>query len=495
MNIGLMNQITETSYLSTGNTLQYRSIMRIFYEEYQKMHFQLYKEEVFDLLKRYPEFEAYTVEQLKQDLAVLVGWKNITPIQDPRKVRTIEEYRNKQYRYTMSEYAVEIERLTVKLETLFVESGTLSMNLFGRIFAELCEVDRLLEDGALKEINEWWRNLQDDFKRLNQNYQDYLRDFYSSKAEHLLKSVEFLIHKEHFIKYLKEFVQGLQKNTEKIANRLNKISKENQDRLLKAVIKSELEIPRPKSETEFQLEAYISENVYGKWNSFCQWFLGTKERASESSQVMDITDEVIRKIIQNASFIIQMQNWGISKKEDYKKYIKMFTQCSDIDQAHCLSAHIFGIQQIKHYKANKERSTDSIFSSIYEEEPSEYMITPKVRTYKPRIYRSGFEDKTLKKKQQREEYIKHLEQQKALIMKYVKDGKLKLYEITDAISSSTRTALLSWISLAYASGSMKGRTEYGQVFSLKKEIGHCVLECEDGKLRIPNYVFVFEEEK
>ena len=34
------------------------------------------------------------------------------PIQDPGKVYTIADYKNKQYRYTMSEYAGEIERLT-----------------------------------------------------------------------------------------------------------------------------------------------------------------------------------------------------------------------------------------------------------------------------------------------------------------------------------------------------------------------------------------------
>ena len=33
-----------------------------------------------------------------------------TPIQDPKRVYTIAEYKNKQYRYTMSEYAVEIDK-------------------------------------------------------------------------------------------------------------------------------------------------------------------------------------------------------------------------------------------------------------------------------------------------------------------------------------------------------------------------------------------------
>ena len=46
--------------------------------------------------------------------------ENLTPIQDPGKVYTIADYKNKQYRYTMSEYAVEIERLTVRLEISFL---------------------------------------------------------------------------------------------------------------------------------------------------------------------------------------------------------------------------------------------------------------------------------------------------------------------------------------------------------------------------------------
>ena len=104
--------IQETAYLTTGNTPQYRRIMRIFYQEYEKMRFQLYKEEIMELLREYPGFEEYAMEQLKADLNMLVEWKNLTPIQDPKRVYTIADYKNKQFRYSMSEYAVEIERLT-----------------------------------------------------------------------------------------------------------------------------------------------------------------------------------------------------------------------------------------------------------------------------------------------------------------------------------------------------------------------------------------------
>ena len=192
-----LNAIEETSYLSAINALQYRKIMRIFYTEYERMHFQLYKE---DILKQIQEEDvAYSMEQLKQDLEALVKWKNLTPIQDPGRVYTIADYKNKQYRYTMSEYAVEIERMTVRLENLFLESGNLSTNFFVRLESGLEQAEEI-NNGSLKDINEWWDLIQEDFKRLNQNYQDYLRDFYSGKTDRLMKSVEFIVHKDRFAK-------------------------------------------------------------------------------------------------------------------------------------------------------------------------------------------------------------------------------------------------------------------------------------------------------
>ena len=97
-NLKYLESIQETIYLSAGNAPQYRRIMRIFFIEYEKMHFQLYKEDVLELLREYPEFSDYSMEQLKIDLEALVGWKNLTPIQDPKRVYTIAEYKNKQYR-------------------------------------------------------------------------------------------------------------------------------------------------------------------------------------------------------------------------------------------------------------------------------------------------------------------------------------------------------------------------------------------------------------
>lgn len=490
-NLGIIQQ---ASYLSTGNTPQYRRIMRIFFREYEKMHFQLCKEEIMELMKEYSEFSDYTMEQLKTDLSVLVEWKNLIPIQDPKRVYTIEEYKNKQYRYSMSEFAVEIERLTVRLETLFIETGNLSSSYFVRIEESLSKIKNI-RSLSLKETNEWWHNLQEDFKRLNQNYQDYLREFYSGKSEKILKSVEFVLHKDRFITYLREFIQELQVNGLQIESLMKKITKEMEQEILEKVIKSELDIPHPKSDTQEPIEQYIRDNVYGKWSALKRWFLSIDGQKSECSRVLDITDEVIRKIIQNAALIVQLQNWGISRKDDYKKFISLFLECSDMEEAHKLSSHIFGIQHIRHYKVNSDRSTDNINSSTFEEEPMEYALRPRTRSYRPRIDKSGFENKAMEKLVQRNQYLKKVEEDKKMVLRYIKGNKLDLSKINEIVTEETRNTLLRWISIANLNSSRQGRTEYGQVYRVIRQEGQCVLKCEDGDLVMPTYVLEFTEEK
>ena len=484
-------QINETSYLSVQNAPVYRKIMRCFYREYEKMHFQLYKEDVFRLLKEDEAFDMYSMEQLVLDLEALVKWKNLTPIQDPGKVYTIADYKNKQYRYTMSEYAVEIERLTVRLENLFLESGNLSMNFFVRLERSLDETESM-ENAELRTVNEWWQTLQEDFKRLNQNYQDYLRDFYSGKTEKLMKSVEFMVHKDKFIKYLNEFVQELQRHSKRMEQLLEKNTERMENMILERVVESELDIPHALLEMHGNAEPSVRENVYGKWHSLKNWFVDGQGQECEAKKVLKITSDIIRNIIQNAALIVQVQNWGISRKDDYKKFLELFLKCEDLEEAHKLSAHVFGVQQIEHYKTNFPREEDSINNSVYQEDPSMFLLKPHTRGYRERKDRTGFADKSLEKMAQRESYLRRAQRQKEVVLRYIREQKIRFAEIDEVVSEDTRVIFLQWIAQANMSSEKTGRTEYGQEYRLKKKEGSCVLKCEDGNLKMPDYILEFK---
>lgn len=486
-----LDAIEETSYLSVPNARVYRKIMRYFYREYEKMRFQLYKEDIFELVRQEEEFRDYTMQELEQDLAALVKWKNLTPIQDPGRVYTIADYKNKQYRYTMSEYAVEIERLTVRLENVFLESGNLSTNYFVRLEKSLEEAETM-EQAGLKQVNEWWNLLQEDFRRLNQNYQDYLRDFYSGKADRLMKSVEFVLHKDKFIRYLNEFVQELQQHSRRIGQLLTRSMEGIEGCVLERVVQSELDIPHAVVEFRGGTEPNIRENVMGKWNSLKNWFLDSPQQECEAKRVLRITNEVIRNIIQNAALIVQMQNWGISRKEDYRKFLELFLKCEDLEEAHRLSAHVFGIQRVEHFRTNAPRESDAVNDSVYQENPAEYLLKPHTRAYREKKDRTGFSDRSLEKMIQRQNYLRHAEQQKEIVMRYIRDQKIVFADITEEITENTRHIFLQWIGQAGLNSEHKGRTEYGQEYRLLRGEGNCVLHCEDGDLTMPAYIMEFQ---
>ena len=158
------NPIEETSYLSVPGVARYRTIMRKMFIENESTHYRLYKEEIFKLVKEEEEFVDYTIDDLKLDLNQLVTWNNLVAVQDPGIVHTIAEYKNKQYSYSMSEVAVEIERLTIKLENLNIKSASLSTNYFLRIDEDLKDSENI-NKMSLQEIGDWWHMLIEEDRK------------------------------------------------------------------------------------------------------------------------------------------------------------------------------------------------------------------------------------------------------------------------------------------------------------------------------------------
>lgn len=64
----LTKKIMETSYLTAVNVDRYRVILRYFYEEHEKIHYWLNKEDVFDIMMKTGLFPDSTLNQCQLDL-------------------------------------------------------------------------------------------------------------------------------------------------------------------------------------------------------------------------------------------------------------------------------------------------------------------------------------------------------------------------------------------------------------------------------------------
>ena len=486
----LVKPIREAKYLDVENTDRYRSIIRLFYLNYEKLKYWMYQEEVYEELIRDVYFAGYTIEQCQQDLSVLKEWGNLATIQDTRHVSTIEEFKNKKFRYQLTETAVEIERMVIRLENLFIEGSSLEPTLLERLRLSLTRVEEMLDENTEK-IYGWWNDLNNDFIRLNQNYQDYMRELNSVKAEEMMKTREFLVFKDRLLEYLRTFVKSLQLNVTVIEQTLKKVKPGIIQYVLEEVTSYEMSIPRIDVEVD---EQQIYERMKGRWENIQGWSIGTNGANSEAAKVFDTTNEIIRKITRYAARLSEQNNSGANRREEYRKLAGMFARCKDIEEAHKLSAVVFGIEKPLHLKGDFFRETESINSGVFEEEPGVITIMPRVRNYKEKARRSEIEDRSKEKEAVRQAMIARLEEERRLLKSYIKDGKLEFASLPE-ITPQVRDVFLTWLSKGLESKQHQAKTEDGKRYCIELEAPErtCTITCTDGTFRMPAYRIVFEE--
>ena len=384
----LIKPLTEAKYLNADNVSRYRCIMRIFFEHYEKLKYWLYQEEVYEEMIKDPFFADYRPEQCQQDLTMLTEWKNLNTIQDTKKVASIEEFKNKKYRYQMTEYSVEIERLVLRLENLFIEGASLEPTLLERIrrgierFPEMVERDK-------NEVYTWWTDLNNDFVRLNQNYQDYIRDLNSVRAEEMMHTKQFLVFKDRLIEYLRSFIKGLQRNVGVIEESLCMQKEEMKNQVFEKVVDYELSIPRMDVEVSKEM---IWQKVKGRYQSIYDWFVGNEGQENEAGKLFDATNDIIRRITRYAAQLSEKNALGANRKEEYRKVAELFLKCQDMEEAHKMSAMVFGMECPQHIAGDLVRETDSMNIGVYEEQPMEISLKPRIRTYREKSRRSAIRE-------------------------------------------------------------------------------------------------------
>lgn len=488
----ITKNIEESKYLATENTWRYRTIIRVLYKSYEKMKYWLYKEEIFEALKVYDEFSEYSIEQLKSDLDSLVNWNNLVAIADTAKVNTIEEFKNREFRYQLSPITIEFERMLISLEHMKIENtATLEGTLVERFRLLLEKYTDILE-AEESVVYQWWKDLNSSFKELNRNYQDYISKFYSPKNDELMKTTEFLIFKEGFIKYLRQFIKSLQINTFGIREVFINIHNSDIEKILVKVFNYEKSIQ--------SLDVLVDEKEYkelnlGRMTSIREWFITTDGREALVEQLISNTNEIIRKITRYAAQIADKKNNNANRKEEYRRLAAMFDKCEDVKEAHILAAQIFGAFNIIKVLGNEERETESINSSIYDEEAREIELKPRVRNYREKIIKNPIQDKAQRKEEKLKQLIEKRQSEEEIIKKYIVDKVIDFGRLPE-LSNKDRTILLKLLSKGRSKKRVWNKSEVGLEYKIEEDntFEHVVLKCEDGDLKMPHYKILFRED-
>lgn len=465
----LTKQISETKYLSTENSYRYRPIMRCFYHHYERLEYWLYKEDIYDELKDNDIFTGYSLEECERDLETLVSWLSLSKMQDTKNATSIEEFKNKKFRYQLTEYATEIERLTISLEEMEIKTSSLEPKLFDRIRISLSKFEDItsLNDD---EVNDLWNNLSEDFTKLNQNYQDFLKKFNEPKSEELLQSFLFLQFKSEIIKYLREFVKGYQRNVYYIKDSISKVTEDDIEDFLNKLNSHYKKTPIFSKDFDFN---HFKEVNRGKIKSIFKWFTGSLSSISEGEKLMSTTDNIIVKITKYANSLVELHGNMVGRREEYKHLCKLFDKLDNIEEAHKYASVIFGIENVKHFTGNSTLNTDAIINT-YDIPPIEVLLSSRTKARKEKVMATPIVDKTEEKRRLLEEYRKEQEQNKEILRKLIKDKKIVLKDEIKLTKIERR-----YIQKLLASSNKK-ETEFGLNYDVLKKDGKCKIISEDG---------------
>lgn len=414
----ILEPVNEVKYLVQENTPRYRIIMKFLFNKYEETEYWLYKEEIYSEVKKI--IDDYTEEECDRDLEFLLSNGSLTKLQDTQNINTINDFKFHNFRYQLTDKAVIIERMTIELEEIEVKVASLEPRLFERIKDS---IKRLTDIYSLDEnkIYELWIDMNNDFKNLNEHYQDFLKKFHEAKTEELLQSEAFLEFKSSVINYINDFIDSYIRNSTSIKNCLIEIDDKKVDYLMDKLISHQKKAPKISPEFDYDKLRKVN---YGKWKSLRKWFISSNTQ-SEGERLLEATQNVIQKIYKYASSLIELHGNMINRKEEYKYICHLFDNLETVKEAHELSSSIFGIINTNHYKMSSMLNSDSLVKS-YEVPPIEVIINTTNKDYKVKTGVSQIIDKSIEKENiLREAKIKE-ELRKAKIYNLIKSGKIML---------------------------------------------------------------------
>ena len=490
MNDIVLKPIVEATYLTVDNAWRYRAILRYFYEQHERMRQFLFPNEIYQFLKVHEAFRAYTMEMLQNDLDQLVKWKNVIARQETGRVRTIEEFKKKRFRYQCSPYTVEMERMVKSLENMSGSfGGSLEKTLFDRLYEAIQKIQTIIASNQLHHtpLDELFRNWEDVFdyyKKVVQNSADYIAYVSSGNMEEKVQTESFLLYKDAFTEYLRDFIISLQQTSLHLELQLNEMNTNDLKLYVEKVVEYQQRIPR--LEEVAVTKAELIEKWLDSWNGMKEWFLGNDGETSELQQLQEKTNDTIRKLTRFAQRLGEKHQNLRSRKKDYLHLAAWFAEIESLAGAHQLSSAVFGVFHTKHIYA-EEKATEDIYKDVWDEAPTILTIKPRVRQYREKTKPSALQDYKLEKEMILNDYLNQKEAEKKQILQYIQDNKI-IFKNLPVIDASIRKTLLQWLAKALSTKENTTKVEIGKKIRVSKMNDEpIVLQSIDGDLVMPNF--------
>ncbi|UOF91235.1 TIGR02677 family protein [Fodinisporobacter ferrooxydans] len=482
--------VPETKYLNADNVARYRLILRYFYENHSKLKYWLKVEEVHEGVMNWELLSGYTLEQCQRDLEVLTEWKNLNSRHDGGRATTIEEYLRKRYRYQITPYTIEIERMLESLENIQGYGGSLEPTLLERLSGYVRQI-RDTDDWKDGEALLLWNDLQLAFRQLHENASDYLASLQTGKAEELMLTDQFLVFKDTLTHYLRNFIVVLQRTGGQLEAVLRETEADVWNRFVQKVVADEARLPSLEEmiPDEERFERHMEE-----WSIFVHWFTGKDMEQSDVVFLERATKDSIAKMVKAALAIQEKHRFGISRKRELDYLGQWFLRLDELTDAERLFAHTYGLYKTRHFQGEGERTSDSADMSMWDEVPIIRELRSRSRVHRKTGGTEAIRDRKEQQQKAKQAFLAEKSLENDILQKWLRLGTFKVSEL-ERLTSLERKFLLFWISRCIANRSRTTRTPDGLeiVLQVPGDGKRAYLTCEDGTLEMPDFGFVVKE--
>lgn len=226
------------------------------------------------------------------------------------------------------------------------------------------------------------------------------------------------------------------------------------------------------------------------WLNVKAWFLGDGSGTSHYENVLNQTNEAIRRMTRIIQRLGERSQMLRSRKEDYLHLAEWFLRLSDVEEAHKLSSVVFGLFHTKHLYSD-HIPTEDIYTDTWDEVPMVHERVPRIQAYREKTRANAVDNHHDKKTQTRDEYLQQRMYEQQVIGRYLSGGKIELDQLP-VIEPFVRKLFLSWIGKAMARTDRKIKTEYGDEIYVKLDHSRQIkLQAEDGQLQMPAVTLEF----
>lgn len=478
-------KVPEATYLITDKSDKYRAILRFFYLQHERMRELLLPDEIFRYLNQFPHFEYYEMEELYADLDSLVRWGNLKTHQESGKVRTIEEFKKKRFRYQVTPYTVEFERMLVQFENQSdTFQGSLEKTQFERLYQVLSKIKKTNNS---EEASQLWDDIVMYFKKIVENTSDYFAYLRSEYISDRMKTEAFLVYRDEFTRYLREFIIHLQRTAASIQELLQDLTPREMQPFIELVTKREGQIFRfEKAETAEERIDRLNDT----WKNIKIWFLGDNNAPSQYEHVLEQTNEAIHRMTRMIQRMGERNQLLRSRKADYLHLADWFLSFSQVEEAHKLASVVFGLNHTRHLYSD-HIPTDNMYIDTWEEESMVHERIPRIRSYRNRTRAQPTEQHQAEKAKAKEEYVKQKKLEHEVIQSYMIGNKIELSTLPK-IKPFVRKIFLQWIGRSMGQKGQTLKNEYGQQIEVHVDTSRRItLFSEDGSLDMPDVTFYF----